>query len=78
MAAGGIPTHREGFGARVRQLRQAQQLSQEQVAERSGLHRNYIGGIERGERNVSLDSIIKLAHGLGVHPADLFGPQPTS
>jgi transcriptional regulator with XRE-family HTH domain len=42
------------------------------LAERAGLHRNYVGGIERGERNVALENIVKLAKALSVTPADLF------
>ncbi|MGL4500417.1 MAG: helix-turn-helix domain-containing protein [Planktothrix sp.] len=59
------------FGDRVRMLRKSQNLSQEQLAERSGLHRNYIGGIERGERNVALLNILRLAKALGVTPSEL-------
>jgi transcriptional regulator with XRE-family HTH domain len=59
------------FGDRVRMLRKSQNLSQEELAERSGLHRNYIGGIERGERNVALLNIFRLAKALGVTPSEL-------
>lgn len=52
---------RQKFGTRVRELRTAQGLSQEKLADLSGLHRTYIGGIERGERNVSLENIQKIA-----------------
>ena len=47
-------------------------VSQEELAERAGLHRNYVGGIERGERNVALENIIKLAQALSVAPGELF------
>lgn len=59
------------FGERVRRMRLALGLSQEQLAERSGLHRNYVGGIERGERNLSLVNVLYLAHGLDVPASDL-------
>lgn len=68
--------HRLAFGRRVRGLRQARGLSQEGLAERAGLHRNYVGGIERGERNVGLDNIHALAGALGVGPAELFPDGP--
>jgi len=54
------------FGIRVRKLRIAQNLSQEVLAQKSDLHRTYIGGIERGERNVSLVNIQKIANALNI------------
>ena len=60
------------FGSRLRQLRDERGYSQEELAERAGLHRNYIGGVERGERNVALENIVKLAKALTVKPGDLF------
>lgn len=59
------------FGEQVRLLRKMKGLSQEELAERCTLHRTYIGGIERGERNVSLLNILKLAEALAVHPSEL-------
>lgn len=60
------------FGSRVRALRESNGLSQEALAEKAGLHRTYVGSVERGERNVSLENICALAAALGVRPADLF------
>jgi len=60
------------FGARVRSLRQARRLTQEALAEVAGLHRNYVGSLERGERNVSIENVHALAQALGVRDADLF------
>lgn len=68
MAAKGILTK---VGERVRALREEKGWSQEELGFQSGLHRNYIGGIERGERNVALLNIEKLAKALGVHARDL-------
>jgi transcriptional regulator with XRE-family HTH domain len=62
------------FGRRVREIRLQRGLSQEKLAERADLHRNYVGGVERGERNISLLNIVKLAHGLNVRPAKLIEP----
>lgn len=59
------------FGAAVRRRRAALGLSQEALAERAGLHRTYIGGIERGERNVTLRVAAKLARALTTSFADL-------
>lgn len=60
------------FGQRVRELREAKHLSQEDLAFRAGVHRTYLGGIERGERNPSLRNIAALAKALGVKLPDLF------
>jgi len=60
------------LGERVRFVRKRLSLSQEGLAERCGLHRTYIGGIERGERNVSLDNIYKIARALEIHVGEFF------
>ena len=60
------------FGAQIRALRQAKGLSQEQFAEACKLHRTYVGGIERGERNPSLKNIAAMANALAVSPALFF------
>ena len=60
------------FGRIVRELRVEQGWSQEQLGERADLHRNYIGGVERGERNISLLNIEKMATAFGVQISDLF------
>ncbi|KKD39925.1 helix-turn-helix domain-containing protein [Limnoraphis robusta] len=62
---------RKKLGSNIRQLRIKQGLSQEQLAEKADLHRTYVGAIERGERNVSLDNIVALAHALGVSASKL-------
>ncbi|MBD2457900.1 helix-turn-helix transcriptional regulator [Nostoc sp. FACHB-87] len=59
------------FGERVRALRQTCGLSQEALALAAGLDRTYIGGVERGERNISLINIQKIAHALDVSAAEL-------
>jgi len=59
------------FGMRVRELRKAARLSQEQLALQSELDRSYVGQVERGERNISLKNIEKLARALHVAPYEL-------
>ncbi len=61
------------FGERVRARRRALGLSQEGLAETVGVHRTYVGSIERGERNVSLINILRLGAALDVDPAELVG-----
>ena len=73
---GGVPSPdpRLAFGRRVRELRLERSLSQQKLAELADVHRNYVGGVERGERNVSLLNIVKLSRGLKVRPAKLIEP----
>jgi transcriptional regulator with XRE-family HTH domain len=63
---------RKSFGNRVRKLRSTQNYSQEAFADHIELHRTYIGAIERGEQNVSLDNIAKIAKGLNISISELF------
>jgi transcriptional regulator with XRE-family HTH domain len=67
---GSTPRQRE-FGDRVRSRRQALGISQEELAHRAGINRTYIGSLESGERNPSLDNIARLARGLGCDAAEL-------
>lgn len=64
------------FGTTVRTLREERGYSQEDLAERADLHRNYVGGVERGERNIGLENIVKLARALSVRTRDLFDSLP--
>jgi transcriptional regulator with XRE-family HTH domain len=60
----------------VRTLREQHGYSQVELAERAGLHPNYVGGIERGERNVALENIVKLAKALSIRSKLLFDDLP--
>ena len=60
------------FGKRIRELRNSKGISQESLAELCGLHRTYLGGIERGERNPSLENIERSSKALGTTMAELF------
>ena len=60
------------FGQRVQELRKKRNLSQEQLADMSGVHRTYIGMVERAEKNITLRNIKKIADALGVNIKDLF------
>ena len=60
------------FGKAIRRRRRELDLSQEELAERAGLHRNYVSGIETGTRNPSLKNIEKLAQSLNISIARLF------
>lgn len=59
------------FGRRLAFLRKEKGWSQEQLALRSGLARSYLGGVERGQRNIALENIVKLANTLEIRPSVL-------
>jgi len=59
------------FGERVREERHKQKLSQEELASKAGVHRTYIGMIERAEKNITLENIEKVAKALGISISNL-------
>lgn len=61
-----------GLGSALRERRAERRISQEELGLRTGVHRNYIGGIERGERNPSVTTIATLAEALDMRLSDLF------
>lgn len=63
---------RKKFGKKLREVRRSAGLSQEALGFKSSIHRTYIGAVERGEQNVSLDNIYKLARALRVETKELF------
>ncbi|OKP93171.1 transcriptional regulator [Paenibacillus sp. P3E] len=60
------------IGERIRRLRKEMNLSQEQLAERSGLHTNYVGQVERGEKNLTLETLEKVVGGIDLSLEELF------
>ena len=60
-----------GLGQAIREQRTARSLSQEELSLLTGVHRNYIGGVERGERNPTLQTISILATALGIRTSEL-------
>ena len=74
MTSGGprrVSSEHEALGRAIRERRAELGLSQEALAERAELHRTYVGGIERGERNVSFGNLLKVARALRVQPSKL-------
>jgi len=69
---------KRSFGLTVRGYRMKLDISQEKLAELSGLHRTYISDIERGDRNVSLINISRIASALKIHPSKLLNDLPLS
>lgn len=65
------------LGKRIRELRQSQGLSQESFAAEVGLDRSYMGGVERGERNIAAINLIRIAKTLKVEVGELFPPIKT-
>jgi transcriptional regulator with XRE-family HTH domain len=63
--------YRIKFGKLVREKRYETDLTQEELAEKAGLHPTYVGSVERGERNISLENIMSLAKALKCSPKDL-------
>jgi len=61
-------------GANIRAIRKQRGVSQEQLADALGVHRTYMGGVERGERNLTLRSLERLAERMGVDPVSLLKP----
>jgi transcriptional regulator with XRE-family HTH domain len=61
----------ETVASNIKRLRQAAGWSQEELAERADLHRTYIGSVERGERNISIENVEKIARALEVSPDSL-------
>lgn len=64
-------SHRKRLGLTVRSRRLSLQLSQEELAERADCHRNYVGSVERGEQNLTVDMLIRFAKALGCSVAEL-------
>lgn len=65
-------SERKRFGKGLRDIRKAKGYSQESLADAAGMHRTYVGSIERGEQNISLDNIHKLAKALKIKAKELF------
>ena len=65
---------RQILASNLRRLRTSAGLSQEELADRAGLHRTYISSVERAQRNISLENLFRIARGLEVNAQDLIGP----
>ncbi|MBQ9068872.1 MAG: helix-turn-helix transcriptional regulator [Eggerthellaceae bacterium] len=69
-----IPSAKQTLATNLKRLRSSARISQEELADRAGLHRTYISSVERGERNITLENIFHSAAGLGVDPRELLKP----
>lgn len=69
-----VPPAKVRFGLALRHAREQLHLSQESLAEYAGLHRTYIGQVERGERNISVDSMERLAGAVGMELWEMLRP----
>ncbi len=67
-----IENVRLAFGNRVRELRKNAGFTQEELADAAELDRSYVGSVERGERNLSIENVCRLANAIGVSPAEFF------
>lgn len=65
------PKYRNVLGENIRTFRRQLKWSQEKLAEKSDLHRNYIGDVERGEENISIDALMRIATAMKVRLSDL-------
>lgn len=71
-----IPAPKDILASNLKRLRVSAGLSQEELADRAGLHRTYVSSVERAQRNVSLENIFRLATAVGTAPEDLLKPIP--
>jgi transcriptional regulator with XRE-family HTH domain len=67
-----VPDLQKVLGSRIREFRLKKGFSQESFADHCGLHRTYMGGIERGERNLTIQTVLTVAKGLGITMSELF------
>ncbi|MDA1053542.1 MAG: helix-turn-helix transcriptional regulator [Planctomycetota bacterium] len=67
-----IENVKQRFGDRVRELRKEAGFTQEELADAAELDRSYVGSVERGERNLSIENVCRLALAIGVSPAEFF------
>jgi transcriptional regulator with XRE-family HTH domain len=77
MAQRSKPLHRKRLGTAIRACRLSLKLSQEQLAEKINCHRNYVGSVERGEQNITVDMLARFAKALRTDINLLFG-EPTT